>query len=109
MGLQVKIYHYKDDHIALVEGAPLDGELREEGIRFVVNSFSPFVLEWSSEEPEDVPENVSDNKTSTETVTITISGYKTQESEENPNTGAEPMLAAAAAIAAMSCAAIFVN
>ena len=109
MGLQVKIYHYKDDHIALVEGAPLDGELREEGIRFVVNSFSPFVLEWSSEEPEDVPENVSDNKTSTETVTITISGYKTQESEENPNTDAEPMLAAAAAIAAMSCAAIFVN
>lgn len=109
MGLQVKIYHYKDDHIALVEGAPLDGELREEGIRFVVNSFSPFVLEWSSEEPEDVPENVSDNKTSTETVTITISGDKTQESEENPNTGAEPMLAAAAAIAAMSCAAIFVN
>ena len=42
-------------------------------------------------------------------MTITISGYKTQESEENPNTGAEPMLAAAAAIAAMSCAAIFVN
>lgn len=109
MGLQVKIYHYKDDHIALVEGAPLDGELREEGIRFVVNSFSPFVLEWSSEEPEDVPENVSDNKTSTETVTITISGDKAQENEENPNTGAEPMLAAAAAIAAMSCAAIFVN
>ena len=97
------------DKVKLLKKSERSGEFQKEGIRFVVNSFSPFVLEWSSEEPEDVPENVSDNKTSTETVTITISGDKAQESEENPNTGAEPMLAAAAAIAAMSCAAIFVN
>ncbi|MGN0629321.1 MAG: hypothetical protein ACI4IW_06805 [Oscillospiraceae bacterium] len=106
MGLQVKIHHYNEDHTELIEGKPIDGELREEGIRFVVSSFSPFVLEWSPEEKEDVPGNVTDDKASTETVTITISGDKAQESEENPNTGAEPPLSAAAAIAFISCSAI---
>lgn len=45
--LNPKIHHYNDDHDELVEGEPLKGELTEYGIRFVVESFSPFVLDWS--------------------------------------------------------------
>ncbi|MBR6656582.1 MAG: hypothetical protein IKL18_00205 [Oscillospiraceae bacterium] len=45
--LNPKIHHYNDDHDELVEGKPLKGELTEYGIRFVVESFSPFVLDWS--------------------------------------------------------------
>lgn len=46
MELKPKLHHYTDDHSELVEGKPIDGELRPEGIRFVVGSFSPFVLTW---------------------------------------------------------------
>ena len=34
MKLEPKIHHYTDDHSELVEGKPIDGELRPEGIRF---------------------------------------------------------------------------
>lgn len=49
MELKPKLHHYTDDHSELVEGKPIDGELRPEGIRFVVGSFSPFVLTWGDE------------------------------------------------------------
>lgn len=52
MKLKPKIHHYTDDHSELVEGKPIDGELRPEGIRFVVGSFSPFVLAWEKENHE---------------------------------------------------------
>ena len=48
--LKPKIHHYTDDHSEHVEGGPLKGELTEYGIRFVVSSFSPFVLDWSEDE-----------------------------------------------------------
>lgn len=50
MKIEPKIHHYNEDHKTLVEGAPIDGELTPYGIRFVVKSFSPFVLEWEIEE-----------------------------------------------------------
>ena len=52
MKLEPKIHHYTDDHSELVEGKPIDGELRPEGIRFEVESFSPFVLAWEKENHE---------------------------------------------------------
>lgn len=52
MGLEPKIHHYKEDHKTYVEGKPIDGELTPYGIRFEVESFSPFVLEWEEEKHE---------------------------------------------------------
>ena len=52
MGLEPKIHHYKEDHKTYVEGKPIDGELTPYGIRFEVESFSPFVLEWEEETHE---------------------------------------------------------
>ena len=42
--LNPKIHHYDDDHNEL---ETINGELTPYGIRFVVSSFSPFVLDWS--------------------------------------------------------------
>lgn len=42
--LNPKIHHYSDD---FEESETIKGELTPYGIRFVVSSFSPFVLDWS--------------------------------------------------------------
>ncbi|MBR3962438.1 MAG: hypothetical protein IKK14_02815 [Oscillospiraceae bacterium] len=58
--LNPKIHHYNDDHDELVEGEPLNGELTEYGIRFVVESFSPFVLDWSKTDMESWEGNIAE-------------------------------------------------
>lgn len=102
--LEPKIHHYTEDHEELVEGKPLDGELTEYGIRFVVSSFSPFVLEWEEQEETEEKPSVrpirpvwgGGNK-----VTI-IDG---REEEKNPETGA-PVFEISSAIAVLSTAAV---
>ena len=49
--LKPKIHHYDDDHKEL---ETIKGELTPYGIRFVVSSFSPFVLDWSDIESVDM-------------------------------------------------------
>ncbi|MBE6892702.1 MAG: hypothetical protein E7482_01660 [Ruminococcaceae bacterium] len=58
-GMSFKVHHYNDDHISIEE--PIDGEATPYGIRFVVSSFSPFVIEWEEQEiTEEEPDAVID-------------------------------------------------
>lgn len=98
MDLQIKVNHYKNGVNDDDDPEVLIGYYDEYGIYFEVNSFSPFVLNWSegednggeTEKPNETPNN---SYRDTQTITIGSEAEKNTEekpveTEENPSTGA---------------------